>query len=90
LANLPNYKDLTNINSGSVLSSALLGTFFALVPAEASAVFHPIGSIYKWKQTERPAVVSVSAVSHLNRLPSEWLIEPRRKQDEAQNRIEAF
>ena len=64
-----------------------LGTFFAFVPAEASAVFHPISSIYKWKQTGRPAVADIYAVSHFNRLQN---VTQGGTHYEAQNRIEAF
>ena len=65
LANLPNYKDVTNANGGSVYLGILLGTLFAFVPAEASAVFQTISSIYM-EATERSAVAAISAVSYFN------------------------
>ena len=90
ISNSPNYNDLTATNDGLAYLAYFLACFSLLFPLRPQPCFKPSAVFKTWKQTERPAVAAIAAVSHFNRLQNEWLIEPRRKQDEAQNRIEAF
>ena len=89
LSNSPNYKELDNTNGGSAYLAYFLACFSLLFSLKPQPCFKSSAVFKTWKQTERSAVVAISAVSHLNRLQNGWLIEPRRKAYEAQNRIES-
>ena len=87
LANLLNFRKLDNANGGSAYLACSLACFSLLFPLRPQLCFK-LSAVFKtWKQTERPAVAAISAVSHFN-----WLqnVTQGGTHYEAQNRIEAF
>ena len=67
LAKLFNYKDLTNINGGSVYLTRFLARFSLFFPLRPQPCFKPL-AVLKMEANRRPAVAAIAAVSHLNRL----------------------
>ena len=85
-----NYKDLTNINGGSVYLACFLARFSLLFPLRPQPCFKSSAVFKTWKQTEGRLLLPLLLCRISTGLLNGWLIEPRRTHYETQNRIEAF